>query len=259
MWTAAALRSEAQFYAGKVWRLVEYQYRAATVQLTDNAYDQARLEELLEALKPPRPKDCEALHYLLSTPFRYAPCPHGSRFRRAGQNEGAFYAAEEIDTAIAEQAFYFLLFYSETASSTLPQAPLQRTAFACAVKTDAALDLTRPPLVADERAWTDPIDYAACQDFADRAREAGVALIRSRSVRDPEGLCNVTALCCAAFDVKAGPARDRHILEQRHFRFALRRDRVLAEPLEPPFAAREFEFGVFSHDPRIAAWIDTIR
>ena len=50
------------------------------------------------------------LHPLLAAPFRYAPYPKGSRFRRANQREGAFYAAESVITAVAEMAFYRFLF-----------------------------------------------------------------------------------------------------------------------------------------------------
>src|SRR5712692_9925921 len=110
MWTPDALLSDARAWAADVWRTVETQYKASTMRLTDSLDDQALLEDILERSKPNLTADCVGLHYLLFTPFRYAPYPRGSRFRRAGQPEGAFYAAESVQTTVAEMSFYRLLF-----------------------------------------------------------------------------------------------------------------------------------------------------
>ena len=60
------------------------------------------------------PPECRHLHYLLATPFRYgSPYPRGSRFRRAGLTPGVYYASGTAGTAIAETAFYRLLFFAE--------------------------------------------------------------------------------------------------------------------------------------------------
>src|SRR5215211_7035249 len=104
-WTPAALSSEARPLAGTCWRLVEAQHRVSTLKLVDSVDEQEALEELIQTTKPSLPPDCQHLHYLLATPFRYgAPYPHGSRFRRAGLTEGVFYAAEAPQTAVAEMA-----------------------------------------------------------------------------------------------------------------------------------------------------------
>ena len=63
-----------------LWRGVEAQHKVATMRLVDSLDDQAELERLLEASKPPLPPAAQGLHYLLSTPFRYR-SPHPSRFR----------------------------------------------------------------------------------------------------------------------------------------------------------------------------------
>jgi hypothetical protein len=91
--TPAARSSDARPLAGTCWRLVEAQHRVSTLKLVDSVDEQALLEDLIEAGKPPLPPECRHLHYLLSTPFRYgAAYPAGSRFRRAGLTEGTFYA-----------------------------------------------------------------------------------------------------------------------------------------------------------------------
>ena len=44
-----------------------------TMRLADSLDEQATLEAILEASKPPLPPEVGALHYLLATPFRYRP------------------------------------------------------------------------------------------------------------------------------------------------------------------------------------------
>src|SRR5690606_16084059 len=120
IWTPAALSSEARIISGSFWRLVEAQYQVSTMKLVETVDEQALLESLLDETKPVFPSECAGLDYLLATPFRYgAAYPYGSRFRRAGRTPGVFYAAEKIDTAIAEMSFYRLLFFAES-----PETPL---------------------------------------------------------------------------------------------------------------------------------------
>ncbi|MCP8897079.1 RES family NAD+ phosphorylase [Shinella daejeonensis] len=200
IWTPAALSSEARAFEGAVWRVVEAQHRVATLKLVDTLEEQALLEQVLEDSKPVLPPECAGLDYLLATPFRYgASYPHGSRFRRAGRTPGVYYAALAVETALAEMAFYRLLFYAESPSTPLPANAADYTAFSAAAATKAAIDLTLPPLDRDRAAWTHPTDYAACQALAEAAREAGVAAILYRSVRDRAGGDNVALLTAAAF------------------------------------------------------------
>ena len=122
--TPAALSSDAHSLAGTCWRLVEAQHHVSTLKLVDSVDEQELLEDLIEATKPPVPPECRDLHYLLSTPFRYGTVyPTGSRFRRAGLTEGVFYASEKPETAVAEMAFYRLLFFAEIAQYTLAGKP----------------------------------------------------------------------------------------------------------------------------------------
>src|SRR5262245_6883848 len=102
-WTRAALSSEHRRLSGVCWRVVEAQHRVSTMKLVDTLDEQSVLESLVEATKPRLPPECQHLHYLLATPFRYgAPYPSGSRFRRAGMTPGVFYASRTSSTAIAE-------------------------------------------------------------------------------------------------------------------------------------------------------------
>ncbi|MEA1649461.1 RES family NAD+ phosphorylase [Nitrospirillum sp. BR 11164] len=202
MWTPAALASEARSYKHDLWRLVENQARASTIRLVGTLADQVLLEDMLEETKPPMPPECDGLHFLLATPFRYSPYPHGSRFRRMHQAEGVYYAAERPETAAAEAAHYALLFFLESPGTQLPARPMERTGIEVPCAVERAIDLTAPPLDRDQALWTDKANYAACQDLADATRQAGAQLIRYQSVRDPLAGANVALLTPRGFGAK---------------------------------------------------------
>lgn len=213
MWTPSALASERRPVAGAYWRVVEAQYRNATLALVEDASleDQAILEAEIETVKPTVPAAAAGLHYLLFTPFRYRPGYPGSRFRRPDQGPGAadgvFYASEAVATAMAETAFYRFLFFSFSAMTGRP-AGTAHTAFQADVA-GLALDLTRPPLERDRAVWTHPTRYGPCQDFADAARQAEAEAILYESVRDPRRRRNIAVLRPEAL------ARGRQIVGQQ--------------------------------------------
>jgi hypothetical protein len=244
IWTAAALSSDVTPLGGSCWRLVEAQHRCSTLKLVDSLDEQAILERLIDRTKPPVPAPCQHLHFLLSTPFRYdAEYPHGSRFRRAGRTAGVFYAAEVVSTAVAELAFYRLLFFAESPGTPLPANPGDYTAFSVQYSAEQGMDLTRPPFDQQAALWTHPINYGPCQDFADAARVAGVLAIRYASIRDPQRGANLALLDCAAF---ANPAP----AASQSWRLFVRRDSVQAL-CEFPRQSLEFAKAAFN-DPRLS-------
>jgi hypothetical protein len=191
-WTPHAVASEARGLRFAVWRAVEGQHVAATIALVDSLDEQHVLERLLDEGKPPLPDGADRLHYLLFTPFRYAPPPGGSRFR--GPNDpGVFYGADEVRTACAELGYWRWRHLLDTpdirAMPTRPQTVFRARLAATVV------DLRAAPFAQHRRTWTDPDDYAGCQRMGVTAREAGVGAIRYESVRDPRkgGCCAVLA------------------------------------------------------------------
>jgi hypothetical protein len=243
--TPAALSSEFRSLSGKCWRLVEAQHRVSTLKLTDTLAEQALLEELVEDTKPAVPPECRHLDFLFSTPFRYnAAYPHGSRFRRAGRTLGVYYAAERPTTAVAEMAFYRLLFFAESPQTPWPNDAAEYTAFAAEIATTRLLDLTQEPLVKDRAAWTNLTSYQDCQAFADLARAADADVIRYQSVRDPEQATNLAILTCRTF---AKPAP----VERQTWRIRLSASGVHAL-CEFPRQAIEFPRESFAADPRVA-------
>lgn len=247
-WTPAALKSELRLYKRQVWRLVEAQHHVSTLKLVDSVTEQSALENLIEKAKPPVPAECQGLNYLLWTPFRYAPYPKGSRFRRAGRTAGVFYAAEAPATAVAEMAFYRLLFFAELPATPWPVNPFEYTAFSAAVRTERALDLTRTPLGADRSLWRDPVEYGPCQALADAAREIQVEALRYQSVRDPESRAAVAVLTCAAF-ARPDP------LERQTWKIGFGATGAHAI-CEFPVGRIEFDCEAFAADPRLdgMAW-----
>ena len=203
IWIPDALRSEQKSITRTYWRCVEAQHVVSTLQLVDTLEEQHLLEDILEETKPPVPPECEGLHYLYMTPFRYGLYPNGSRFRKAGRTPGVYYASEEPRTAIIETAFHLLLFYADSPDTPFPAQPSEHTAFDVPVKTKAAIDLTSKPFSDANELWMHPTDYEPCQRLEEAAREEGIQLIRYASVRDPELKQNAAILTCAAFAASA--------------------------------------------------------
>ena len=169
-----------------LWRGVEAQHRVATMRLVDTLEEQAELERLLEASKPPLPRGTAQLHYLVSTPFRYS-SPHPSRFRKPGES-GIWYGAEDLPTACAEVAYWRWRFLMDSAGLRDGELVTEHTFFQARAK-GRALDLSAPPWDARQADWTESLDYAACQALAVEARARGVQWIRYWSVRHPPGHC----------------------------------------------------------------------
>lgn len=187
--------------------MVEAQHRVSTMKLVESLAEQTVLERLIERTKPAVPSDCETLHYLLFTPFRY-PSPHGSRFRRAAAPEGVFYAACCPETALAEAAFYQLLFYAESPGLAFPKNPNEYTLFSVVIGSAAVIDLTRVPYDEDAPTWMHPNHYGPCQDLAEAARAKGAEVICYASVRDPEHRPCYAVLTCRAF-AKTAPGNQQ--------------------------------------------------
>ena len=198
--TPAALLSDARALAGICWRLVEAQHHVSTLKLVDSISEQELLELIIEETKPPLPPECRGLHYLLSTPFRYGSVyPKGSRFRPAGMTEGVFYGSETPHTAVAEMAFYRLLFFAVYLNTPWPTNPADYTAFSIEYRTKQAIDLTKGEYDAERTKWMHLTDYSHCQTLAEAARVAKIQVIRYASVRDPGRGMNLALLTCRAF------------------------------------------------------------
>lgn len=223
---------------------MEAQHRVSTLKLVDTLAEQSLLEDLLDDTKPRLPPEARDLHYLMAAPFRYgAIYPHGSRFRRAGRTPGVFYGAEEPQTAAAEMAFYRLLFYGESPQTPFSANPAEYSAFNAPVRSEAAIDLTKPPFAAQRASWIPFSDYEACQAIADAARAASIDVIRYESVRDAQHRANLALLTPRAF-IAREPVR----FETWRIRIGSFGAQVIREF---PNERIEFRRDAFSDDPRL--------
>lgn len=165
----------------------------------DGLDDQALLEDILDETKPPVPEQCQGLHWLYMTPFRYGRYPKGSRFRRAGRTPGVCYVSEHQDTAVIEMAFHLLLFYADSPRTPFPKLPTEHTCFDVPIKAAKAIRLTRTPFSKAANIWMHPSNYSDTQSLEELARAAEIDVISYASVRDPENKGNAAVLNCMAF------------------------------------------------------------
>jgi hypothetical protein len=174
--------------SGVLLRMVESQEQIATTKLVDTLDEQAALEEMLEVSKPPGPG--ARRHYLLSTPFRYPPLQHGSRFG-ARFEPSLFYGSLSRASLLAEAAFYRFFFWHGMAAPPKDAFVTQHTAFSARYRTGKGLRLQAPPFDAHRAALTDPASYAETQALGQALRGAGVEAFEFVSARDPQGGLNV--------------------------------------------------------------------
>ena len=204
IWTQCAGASEIRPLRRSPWRAVEAQHQVSTRKLVASVEEQELLEELIDGAKPPAAAPAR-IHYLLSTPFRYPPLRHGSRFGTRYER-GLWYGSERRETVFAEVAYYRLVFLEGTAAD-LGTVTTQLTVFTVHVRTVRGVDLVVPPFASHRAAIASAVSYAQSQALGAAMREAGVEAFRYPSARDPDGGVNVGVFDPAAF----GRARPREL------------------------------------------------
>ncbi len=215
LWAACRSGTAIAPLSGSLVRVVESQEQVATCHLVDNLEEQALLEALIEDSKPPRPAGCERLHYLLATPFRYPPLRHGSRFG-SRHEPSIFYGSVRTTTALAETAYYRLVFLS---GMTLPppggRLLTQHSAFTARYRTGRGVKLHKPPCDAYEDKLRNPCDYGETQQFGSALRKAGVGAIQYRSARNRARGINVALFEPAALVSTRPGGLERWLCETR--------------------------------------------
>jgi len=196
IWTRCAGDSELAPLRLSPWRVVEAQHQVSTRKLVDTLAEQALLEDLIESAKPPDVTRGR-LHYLLATPFRYPPLPHGSRFATR-QERGVWYGSETRRTAFAEVAYYRFVFLEGT-KADLGAVFTQLTAFTALVHSARGIDLAAHPFTVFRTMIASPTDYSEPQALGAAMRVARVDIFRYPSARDAEGGANVGVFTPGAF------------------------------------------------------------
>lgn len=236
MWMRCGAKSNLRTVKARPWRIVEAQHVVSTRKWVDSDDEQAQLEALIDTAKRPLPPAVSKLHYLLATPFRHPPLPFGSRFGTRHE-PGIWYGSDTLPVALAETAYYRLVFLQGTAASL---APLTTThsAFSVPVASKAAVDLSVAPFAALRARISSPARYRDAQALGREMLADGVALFRFFSARDPAGGTNIalfapvfaarqpdapeTWICTAAperieWKPLQIPGRERLVFERRVF------------------------------------------
>jgi len=181
IWSVCQESATPGLLKGTLLRLVESQEQVATNRLVDSLEEQAALEAMLEATKPPLPTEGPR-HYLLITPFRYPPLRHGSRFGRRFE-PSLFYGSLSLPTLLGEAAFYRFYFWYGMATPPAQALVTRHTVFETAYRSRRGLKLQDPPFDAFREALTHPADYRATQQLGSHLREARVEAFEYRSAR----------------------------------------------------------------------------
>ena len=185
---------------GHGFRLVESQESLATTEIVSTLERQVILEEMLDSdSKPPCPPGTQRLHYLLATPFRYPPLPHGSRF--GGRFEPSlFYAGSSVQVTLCENAYYRFYFYHDMqAPPPKRQLRSQHTLFEFRYRTQQGAKLHSPGFDRHQERLRDPADYSATQALGSAMRNAGIKGFEYRSARDPAGAINIALFDATPF------------------------------------------------------------
>lgn len=188
LWSSCGGAAVAGPLAGDLWRMVESQEQIATTVLVDTLAEQAELERLLERSKPPG-RGTGHLHYLLATPFRYPPLPHGSRFGSRFE-PGLYYGALDTSALLAETAYYRFVFAAGPARPFPAPLLTHHTAFAARFRTGRGIRLQAPPFDRHRAPLTSPVSYGDTQALGAAMRADGIAAFSFVSARDPAGGLN---------------------------------------------------------------------
>ena len=181
IWTRCAAGSEVAPLRATAWRAVEAQHQVSTRKLVDSDEEQRLLEELLDESKPPL-RIGRRLHYLLSTPFRYPPLRHGSRFG-SRYERGIWYGSESVATMFAEVAYYRFVFLEGTAAE-LGVLEMDLTVFNVTIRCEQGIDLTSAPFDGFRESLSSPTEYVASQAMGAAMRNEDVQAFRYYSARD---------------------------------------------------------------------------
>ena len=190
LWAACGVGRAPMAIAGRLCRVVESQEQVATMNLVDDLAEQSAIEQLLDRVKPPYRAGTEHLHYLLSTPFRYPPLRHGSRFGQRHERS-IFYGSLGWQTALAEAAYYrFVFWHGQAVPPALPY-KTQHLLFEADYATPTGLRLQGLECAPYRAVIANPSEYTATQLMGAQMRAAGIRAFEYPSARSPGGGNNI--------------------------------------------------------------------
>lgn len=181
----------------EAWRMVEAQHISSSRDLVESREEHDLLEHLLEESKPPIMPN---KHYLIYTPFRYPPLAYGSRFGNTLE-PSLWYGSLELQTALAEVAFYRLKFFDDT-EAHLGYIEIPMTAYKAYMQTERGIDLTELPFKRYEDQISNKTSYQHSQFLGSQMREAKIDAFIYTSARDNQCGKNVASFRPEVFKMK---------------------------------------------------------
>lgn len=201
IWNKSKAQQHIETFCVEAYRIVEAQHINATRSLVDTDEEQEILEDLLENNKPTiELKNKTQYHYLLFSPFRYPPLPHGSRFASRFE-PSLWYGSIELKTALAETAYYRLYFLNGT-SAKLEIINSWFTSYQASIKTTRGLDLTKNVFNAYRNKLSSPTEYSYSQEFGQAMRAHFVEAFAFYSARSKSNGVNIGVYTLNAFSKK---------------------------------------------------------
>lgn len=191
------------------WRMVEAQHISSSRDLVESREEHDLLEELLENSKQ---KIADNKHYLIFTPFRYPPLKYGSRFGNTYE-QSLWYGSINLETALAEVAFYRLKFFADT-SAELDYIEIPMTAFKAYVKAEKGVDLTSVHFEKYQDKISNKTSYEYSQRLGTEMREANIEVFIFTSARDKMLGKNVAAFTPDVFKMK----ENQYITDMQNWR-----------------------------------------
>lgn len=208
-------------------RIVESQQQIATTRIVDTLEEQAILESLLEATKPPLLAHSKHLHYLFSTPFRYPPLKHGSRFG-SRYYPSLLYGSKTVETVLIECSYYRFLFWTGmTVPPKTKKFITEHTLFAGRYYSEQGLCLQNIPFSEHSNLLRDAANYADTQLFGLAMRKSGIEAFEYSSARDSNQGVNIALFTADALIVNEPLYKSQWICSTsaNNVRFVSREDR----------------------------------
>ncbi len=189
IWQKAKNRDAINSITISTWRIVEDQTKSTTRKFVTTSFEHDILEALLDSNKPKMKfygdeAYFQGLHYLLSTPFRYPPLRWGSRFGNKTERS-LLYTALNIETAMAEKAYYKLAFY-QASEANLGGKTIPHTAFKVNITSTLYVDLCAEPFKQAINEISSKTSYQVSQSLGAHLRNDNIECFQYQSARCPK-------------------------------------------------------------------------
>ncbi|MBF0443446.1 MAG: RES family NAD+ phosphorylase [Oligoflexales bacterium] len=191
IWTLCAGKFEVKEISFRGLRCVEDQHTSASRSWVDTSDEHDLLEQIIDDVKPLKPKEIDEYDYLLITPFRHK--SWSSRFSLPNRR-GYLYGSLEMRTCLSEVAYYRFRFFEAT-KAKMESIDQSLCVFNVEVVTDRFIDLCSFPFSSYTGEITSKISYKSTQALGEAMRKDKISAFYFPSARcEGINLCLLTPL-----------------------------------------------------------------